>query len=98
MPEGVQTFLELPYVLKLRAATSTGGWLPFTNEAGRTSDASPPEPDWRLEAHLLYPGLIRASIQYQPHVWSQVLTQPMRGTQSAEPAEITASSERGPRG
>jgi hypothetical protein len=62
LPETVQAFLGLPYVLKLRAATSAGGRLLFASEAGRTSCASPPEPDCQLEAHLLYPGLIRATV------------------------------------
>ena len=62
------------YALKIQAAISAGGWLLLANETGRTSCAFPPEPDGRLEAQPLYPAVFRASVRYQTHVRSRLLT------------------------
>ena len=47
-----------------------------------------PDYYWQLEALLLYPAVIRVSVQYRSHTWSRVLNQVQEGNWSTDRVEI----------
>lgn len=49
-------------------------------------------PGWQREAHCLYPGVIRVSVQYGSHVWSELLMPNDEGNNRVVRVDFTQGS------
>ena len=71
----------------------------IAREAGRASAAPSPNLGWQLDAHWLYPGVIRVSGHYRSQVWSILLNEVGEGKITAwERAKLRVGATRARRG
>jgi len=60
--------------------------------AARQAKALRHFPAWQREAHCLYPGVIRVSVQYGSHVWSKLLMANDEGNYRVGRVDVTEGS------